>query len=109
MSAVNSIQSSSSSVRQCWTCEETDKPTKVCIECLVAAYCSKECQTNDWKNHMYNCGNFGKIKTSLKTLAIEKQKLYDIVSALRSTNDTFDPLRERQATLLSTYSQLMQQ
>ncbi|KAJ2924336.1 hypothetical protein H1R20_g12763, partial [Candolleomyces eurysporus] len=36
-----------------------EKPgTKACSACKLVSYCSKECQTADWKNHKTVCKNF---------------------------------------------------
>lgn len=34
----------------CWGCNEFKYGIKTCSRCSHAAYCSKECQTADWKN-----------------------------------------------------------
>jgi len=31
-------------------------PAKKCGKCLDVAYCSKECQVSDWKEHKKSCG-----------------------------------------------------
>lgn len=37
------------SEKECYACGQTDESLKRCSECHVAVYCSRECQTIDWK------------------------------------------------------------
>jgi len=46
---------------QCVSCGK--EGTKLCAQCGVARYCSRECQKADWLNH----------KTQCKSLKLEKQ------------------------------------
>ena len=39
----------------CHTGAQGVEPLKQCKECMVAAYCSKECQTIHWKKHKHVC------------------------------------------------------
>eukprot|EP01032_Pedospumella_encystans_P013920 gene13920-16007_t len=40
---------------QCLNCLATDIPTSKCKRCLVATYCSRECQVQHWKVHKKVC------------------------------------------------------
>jgi hypothetical protein len=40
---------------KCWKCGKV-RPLKKCVKCGEARYCSKECQTQDWKEHQKTCG-----------------------------------------------------
>jgi hypothetical protein len=42
---------------KCFFCEEEYRKVKLfkCGRCLIAGYCSKECQTADWKRHKPFC------------------------------------------------------
>ena len=33
-----------------------DKKLRACGKCHRVAYCSKDCQKDDWRNHKKNCG-----------------------------------------------------
>jgi hypothetical protein len=33
------------------------KPCKFCLGCMVAQYCSKDCQKADWKHHKKECAS----------------------------------------------------
>ena len=35
----------------CWHCFASKEELKKCTKCLVAQYCGKDCQRNDWKIH----------------------------------------------------------
>ena len=37
--------------RLCWKCFEAKSGLKKCSKCLVAQYCNKECQVQDWTVH----------------------------------------------------------
>ena len=37
--------------RLCWKCFEQKADLKKCSKCLVAQYCNKDCQTQDWNVH----------------------------------------------------------
>ena len=39
----------------CFTCSSTDKKIFTCSICQVAAYCDRECQKKDWKEHKKIC------------------------------------------------------
>nr|QBK94012.1 MAG: MYND finger protein [Pithovirus LCPAC406] len=39
----------------CFTCFRTDKKVRRCGICRTVAYCSKECQKEDWKKHKKIC------------------------------------------------------
>ena len=34
---------------RCWNCSAEEGADKRCAQCRLAKYCSKECQTEDWK------------------------------------------------------------
>jgi hypothetical protein len=40
---------------RCCTCGEVKQKIFCCSRCKVASYCSKECQTEHWKDHKLNC------------------------------------------------------
>uniref|UniRef100_A0A7S1Y3F6 MYND-type domain-containing protein n=1 Tax=Grammatophora oceanica TaxID=210454 RepID=A0A7S1Y3F6_9STRA len=40
---------------KCWSCNEAMTGNNWCSRCEVARYCSRECQTSDWKNHHRGC------------------------------------------------------
>ena len=39
----------------CWGCHSVSTPTRVCSLCLMARYCTVDCQKNDWHDHMQAC------------------------------------------------------
>lgn len=43
----------------CRTCRKVDD-VKKCQGCGVVAYCGRECQRKDWRNHKGVCGSQGK-------------------------------------------------
>lgn len=54
----------------CFKCGKTaadlGKPTlKKCNNCKTASYCSRECQTSDWREHKVFCKNLPKIKSKI--------------------------------------------
>jgi len=50
----------STSTQVCIKCgksqTELSHPLKFCAKCKQGSYCSRECQTADWKSHKKNCG-----------------------------------------------------
>ena len=67
--------------RQCSTCKKDEKdlptPLKHCAKCKKTLYCSRECQTTDWKPHKQRCG-----KAYLQSLP-EKDVFAHLVDAYR--------------------------
>ena len=58
----------------CTYCSSTDKECKKCTGCASVTYCSKECQTKDWKqSHKKNCKLLKK-KMSEAKVAEKKNK-----------------------------------
>jgi hypothetical protein len=39
----------------CANCQKEGKDNKLCTKCHVAAYCCKQCQTEDWQKHKRYC------------------------------------------------------
>ena len=48
---------------RCWNCKTNVKCMK-CSMCCIAMYCSKECQSSDWKRHKIMCIN---VQNSIKS------------------------------------------
>ena len=44
------------SLENCAWCNNIGRRFKVCSKCRLQRYCSKECQTADWPEHMQKCG-----------------------------------------------------
>ena len=48
-------------IRKCWNCKNFKTNMKKCTKCKIPFYCSKECQSIDWKkqhkNECYDCKN----------------------------------------------------
>ena len=46
-----------SKVQACATCLKTELEVEIkhCTRCNIITYCSKDCQTEDWKNHKGHC------------------------------------------------------
>eukprot|EP00978_Attheya_sp_CCMP212_P043577 scaffold286780_cov47-Attheya_sp.AAC.2 len=42
-------------VQVCNTCKKADCSLMRCTKCMIALYCSKACQREDWKIHKYAC------------------------------------------------------
>jgi hypothetical protein len=42
-------------VQVCNTCKKADCSLMRCTKCMIALYCSKGCQREDWKIHKYAC------------------------------------------------------
>ena len=38
-------------IKLCWNCFATAEELKMCSKCMVARYCGKNCQVQDWKVH----------------------------------------------------------
>ena len=51
------------SKQACWKCGKEGK-LKVCVKCKKAQYCSRDCQTSDWKKHKEKCGKPSKTQPS---------------------------------------------
>ena len=51
-----------SSKGQCATCYEVDVEVLQCARCKITNYCSKECQTKDWKSHKVLCSPYTELK-----------------------------------------------
>jgi len=44
-------------INKCWNCD-TNIELRTCGGCYRLLYCSKKCQTKDWKTHQYDCNMF---------------------------------------------------
>jgi hypothetical protein len=43
---------------KCAVCDKKDCKLLRCARCHFIAYCSRECQISDWKEHKPQCGAF---------------------------------------------------
>ncbi len=57
---------------ECVACRKELRKAQLCVRCRFANYCSKDCQTSDWKRHKRTCANIAKVMRG--TL----QKVYEI-------------------------------
>jgi MYND finger len=81
----------------CFVCEKsstTDNPLKLCGQCKVAGYCSKECQIQDWKRR-----HKGVVCSSYQRMLLKPIKDDNITSAKRiwslsSVEDQFNARNE---------------
>ena len=49
-------------------------PLLQCAKCKAAAYCSKECQTRDWRaGHKRDCGQGAAARTARRALQVQVQ------------------------------------
>jgi len=71
MAAAISAASSGDQARHCQACEKTAPEIKLfwCARCKQVSYCSKECQTSNWKSHKVFCNNQVGANNSLQHLA----------------------------------------
>ena len=46
-------------IQGCWCCKKQVQPGHTCEACLVARYCSLECQSNHWPAHKNSCTKCG--------------------------------------------------
>ena len=53
--SVTSSSSASQQQPQCSACSEVVEKVMRCAACNIPAYCSKDCQKADWKNHKIAC------------------------------------------------------
>jgi MYND finger len=58
--------------RRCWNCKKDVKCMKCCM-CSMAMYCSKECQSSDWKRHKIMCVN---VQNSIKSNKQPSEETY---------------------------------
>ena len=57
--------------KACAKCNKSEsellKPLKRCAKCLSQPYCSRECQTSDWKAHKKSCASANQAKSKATT------------------------------------------
>ena len=51
--------------RICVTCRKEVSLPQLCTKCLFANYCSKECQTNNWKKHKITCAKIERVMSGV--------------------------------------------
>lgn len=61
------------------------KCTYKCSKCLLAWYCSSECQKIDWKKHCKECDGQVQLKKRMESILIEKLKYEDGMRVLVET------------------------
>jgi len=71
MAAVPPATSSANKTRYCQACEKTEPDIKLfwCARCKQVSYCSKGCQTSNWKSHKVSCKSQGGVQDTLQQLA----------------------------------------
>lgn len=83
---------------KCNACKKKILEKKVCGNCNIATYCSKECQVKDWPEHKKECKSFqippelrAKIREEVK-IGISKE-VSDLVSNLFKQTSDIDKIR----------------
>lgn len=59
---------------QCWTCKMYSKESHRCRSCKSRLYCSKECQTKDWKVHETICKELKEVGDQVKSDSYERKE-----------------------------------
>ena len=54
------------------------KKFRYCIKCKRVCYCSKQCQTEDWKDHKHACKIFSQNETAQPQVRLEVADLGDL-------------------------------
>jgi len=69
--AVMSATSSENKTRHCQACERTAPDIKLfwCARCKQVSYCSKDCQTSNWKSHRASCKSQTSAQNGLHQIA----------------------------------------
>ncbi|TQS36737.1 hypothetical protein Golomagni_02806 [Golovinomyces magnicellulatus] len=76
MTKMTPISSSSLSIARCCNCSSQpleNRPLKPCIKCQSVAYCSRDCQKMDHKNHKKSCATAAQVYASGANFRIENR------------------------------------
>jgi len=93
----------SGACNNCYTLTSNSQPLQRCAGCQLVAYCSRNCQKNDWKKHKIFCKIF-KVKNGKNALMFDEEIRLD----LRKWGDAVEELEDKAAAMCMEKSEFFE-
>ena len=77
-------------VKLCWNCYAATEELKKCSKCLIARYCGKSCQVQDWKVHKILHKYFGLLGMMGTPSALPQQYILNCFRKVLTNNQQID-------------------